>query len=528
MKYLVSLFLFAIAAFSQNPFPPGGVGGTCGALGGDVSGTCAASVVQKINGATPASVATSGNYNDLVNLPTLTTSTPGFSPNQTLAGCGVEYTTGLSFTIGACSYTISGNSYSTGVTNKTLTTADPSNPRIDVIGVDNTSAVFVLTGTPNANPVQPTIDPSTQLALTFVLVPAGSTTPSNSSQTLLYDENTEWTCTPTANINCASTNNPYHGTKDIEATSAVLNNNFTLVKPAAGTTNLSTVNTLVFYIRSKAQWPTGTSGANAARYISLSFLNGSAQVGNQVVLRDGAFGFSSAVTTNYQQISIPIGLFGTGTNLVTTLKASISGPSGSASIGWYIDEVTLQAGNTSTSLPTTLMNLKNAWTSTAAYNTNDVVTNSNVTYAALQPNTNQTPPNASYWLPLSTYTVSRQLGISFNGNGSALSGTLTGCTRAPYSGSATGWYVWADVSGSATIGVRTVAFGSYTGTAGYSGYTDVVNGGTAPSLTSAAQNSSTTMTNWLGITQGNIYCVQVTSPATATVLNVVLAITATN
>ncbi len=264
---------------------------------------------------------------------------------QLLSGCGVEYTSGLIFTVGACNYTVGGATFGSPITTVTLTAADMTNPRIDVIGVDNTGAVFSIPGTAASSPSEPSIDPSTQIGLIFVTVAANATTPSGIGTTLLYDENTEWTCTPTAHINCASTSNPYHGTTDIEATAAVLGNNFTLIKPAAGTTNLATQTSLVFYIRSKAAWPSANgNGPSGRRTLSLVWLNGAAQVGTTVVLADGVFGFNSSNTTAYQQISIPIGLFGTGSSLVTTLTATASGNGGASSFGWYIDEVSLQAG----------------------------------------------------------------------------------------------------------------------------------------------------------------------------------------
>ena len=228
----------------------------------------------------------------------------------------MEYVSGLTFTVGACTYTIGGTQYTSALTSITLAAADPSNPRIDVIIVDNTGTASAITGTAAASPAQPTVDYSTQLPLNLVLVNANATTPSGIATTLIYDENIEWTCASTTHINCASTSNPYHGTKDIEATAAVLGNNFTLVKPAAGTVDLSTQSTLTFYIRSKAQWPTGNgNGANGLRTLSLFWLNGSTQIGVQVVLKDGTFGFASSLTTGYQQISIPLSLFGTGSNL---------------------------------------------------------------------------------------------------------------------------------------------------------------------------------------------------------------------
>lgn len=380
-----------------------GGSGTCAGLVGDVTGACNANTVVKVNNApVPTSAAALGSDpNGALIAVTPSGTTPGYPANQTTSGCGVEYTSGLSFTVGACSYTIAGSAYASPLTNKTLAAADPSNPRIDVIGVDNTSAVFVITGTPGATPQQPTIDPSTQLGLTFVLVPAGGTTPTGIVSTLLYDENVEWTCASTAHINCASTSNPYHGTKDIEATAAVLGNNFTLVKPASGTVDLSTQNTLIFYIRSKAAWPKGAgTGATGARTLSLFWLNGATQVGNQIVINDGAFGFSSANTTNYQQIAIPISLFGAGANVATTLKAQVTGNGGTSSFGWYIDQVTLQSGAGAFSLPVTLMNFKGTWNSSASYAVNDTVVSGGIGYVALKANTNVAVSNLPTWASL--------------------------------------------------------------------------------------------------------------------------------
>lgn len=314
-------------------------------LGGDLSGTPANATVAKINGQAPAPVATTNDYNSLVNLPSLSqpTPTPGLSINQVVSGCGVEYVAGLNFNVGQCNYQISGTNYASAITSVTLASADPTNPRIDVIGV-NATGVFSRSGTPAANPVEPSVDAATELQLRFVYVPAGASAPNNVVTDNIYDENTEWTTAVTSNINAASTNNPYRSTKDAEATNAVLNNNITFTKPASGTVDLGTRNYLSFYIRPKAAWPTGTSGTTAARYLTLFWLNGSTQKGTQVVLRDGQFGFKSS-TLSYQQINIPTSAFAINGVPVTTLEMQVTGSSGSASIGWYVDAITLQGGS---------------------------------------------------------------------------------------------------------------------------------------------------------------------------------------
>lgn len=324
--------------------------------------------------------------------------TSGYPANQPVSGCGVEYVSGLTFTVGACTYTIGGAQYNSPLAGITLDSADATNPRIDVIAVDSTGVAIKITGTPAATPAQPTVDYSTQLPLNLVLIPTMATTPSGIVATQIYIDNAEWTCANSSNINCNSTSNPYAGTKDIEATAAVSGNNFTLTKPMAGTVDLSTQNTLTLYIRSKATWPTANgSGSSGLRTLSLFWLNGSTQVGVQVVIRSGAFGFDSSVTSAYQQITIPVTQFATGANAVTTLKGQISGNGGTSSIGFYIDQVTLQSGNGVISLPATLVNYKGTWNGTANYNQNDLVVSGNVGYVALSVNTNQAVTVASIW-----------------------------------------------------------------------------------------------------------------------------------
>ena len=63
---------------------------------------------------------------------------------------------------------------------KTLSAADPSLPRIDVIAVDSNEHIIVIEGTPAVNPQKPSVDPETQIERTYTLVPRpGATVPGN-------------------------------------------------------------------------------------------------------------------------------------------------------------------------------------------------------------------------------------------------------------------------------------------------------------------------------------------------------------
>jgi hypothetical protein len=107
----------------------------------------------------------------------------------------------------------------------------------------------------------------------------------------------------------------------------------------------------------------------------------------------------------------------------------------------------------------------------------------------------------------------RRIGYVFDGGGSALSGTLDACQVVDFGGTITGVSLIADVSGSATVDVRTVAYSSYTGASSAS----TITASDTPALSSAIKYQDTTLTGWTtSLSANTVVCFHVTSPATAT------------
>jgi hypothetical protein len=290
-----------------------------------------------VNNISPAGLWYSANGNAYVPLAPQGSSNGPIFNDQLISGGGVTWTGLLNFTVAAASYAIVSTNYTSPQTNVTLAPADATNPRIDSIIVDNTGTVSVLTGTPAGSPAAPVPNPTTQLQLTTVTVAANATTPTLNS-ILVYDENvgtpTEWNCTPSANFNCNSTNNPFHLTHDIEATTAVAGNNVVLA--FSSTVNLSTYSTISFNVRNKATWP-------AAKSVSICFENSTVVVGQCIGLKNGIFGFNQANVSSYQQIVIPLSAFAL-TGVVDRVRFQVAG--GGGSIGFYTDWIQIQSALT--------------------------------------------------------------------------------------------------------------------------------------------------------------------------------------
>lgn len=259
--------------------------------------------------------------------------------SELLQGGGVVWTGGLNFTISRAQFRIGGTLYESPETNVTLGAADADDDRIDVFAVQGVSGgagtAVVVAGIPGGPPLEPQIDPSTQIKLTSVIIPEDATAPTITNLDI-YLENTEWTsATNAVTITLASTNFPHAGTKDVEGTNVASASYVQFTKPS-GTISLGDYTNLVFYIRSKALWPV-TKG------ISIVWMNDTTIVGSSVAFKDNTFGFDSSNTSSYQQIVIPLSTFNAGTTAVNRLRMTVVGSGGT--IGWYIDDIILQTGN---------------------------------------------------------------------------------------------------------------------------------------------------------------------------------------
>jgi hypothetical protein len=267
----------------------------------------------------------------------------GILPDGFVSGGTPIWVSGLQFTVTAAQYRIGGTLYTSAEQSITLSAADATNPRIDVIALDNTGTLVKITGTAAASPSEPDVDPATQLEVTFVVVAATATTPTGATNESIYLEDTEWTTTVTGtHITKNSTSNPRTGTKDVEATSAVTGDSILFNK--GSTVSASSYTALVFFIRNKtASW--GTTR------LRISFQSSSGvRVGNIVSVLSGTFGFSTTNTSSYQAVSIPLTAFAIPAGgSIQKLNIAVTG---STAVGWYIDDMVLQlngAGTGSTS-----------------------------------------------------------------------------------------------------------------------------------------------------------------------------------
>lgn len=214
----------------------------------------------------------------------------------------------------------------------TLDAADPDNPRIDVIAVDNTSSVIVIKGTPAANPQKPSIDPETQIELTYVLIPAGATEPENIDQSIIYDENTEWTGAGSGvTVDFDNATSPFHLSKCASVGS--IDKNDTVTFTTGVPVDVTDFKNLILYLKLKA---TMSSRHN----LYAAWMRSGVMVSNEVVLA-----ISKSNVTTWQSIAIQLTSFTWSQSTVDTLRLrwSKSGPN-VAHDGFYLDFVKLETG----------------------------------------------------------------------------------------------------------------------------------------------------------------------------------------
>jgi hypothetical protein len=262
--------------------------------------------------------------------------------NFLVSGGQVVWTSGLSFRISPAIYYIKGVRYTSIEQTETLTAADGSNPRLDILYLDTAGDFDSIAGTAAADPSEPSVDPTTQLKLVTVLVNTGATSPNGISNTNVYLENSEWTATTNqaGQVNFDGLTNPRTGTKAVVITSGA---NGTYANFNSGGNLTIGGGYFVLYIRPSASW--GNKSLIAQLY------NGTVARGNAVTIDDGLFGFNSS-TVSYQQIAIPESAFNLQPGLnVTSIRFTITG--GGSAISFNIDDVVKQANISTTNVSVT-------------------------------------------------------------------------------------------------------------------------------------------------------------------------------
>lgn len=249
---------------------------------------------------------------------------------------------GFDFNVSALGFYIDGVDYTSVATTVTLAASDPTDDRIDIIVVDDTSTVSVVTGTPSTPPVEPTLAWN-EVAVALVLVAAGSTQPVI-LQDLIYNENagspTEWVTstyelggTMLGSVNFASTNSPYIGSVCAEATAT--NNRRGMLWTRTSDTNIQNYTFLPFAFRLGSAVPSTKS-------MNVRFRNsGGTLIGNTVNLFN--YGASRSLAGSWQIVIVPVSAFGNITN-VRSLTALMAGGTILTTATWSMDFMYLTGG----------------------------------------------------------------------------------------------------------------------------------------------------------------------------------------
>lgn len=269
------------------------------------------------------------NIQDLVNI---------VGCNTLLNGGVVSVNNGLVLDITRASYYIGCSPYVSPTSQVTLSAAHGSFGRFDVVVVNTSGAVAVVTGTPSASPVVPQINPITQLALTSVFIPAGATTIGGGfSSITIYDENIEWTSgssLTSGSVNFNNLVNPYHLVKSALTASGTAGN---IYWDTTGILNTYDYSLIKLFVRPNVSFVTASSNYNV--YLR----NGGVQVTAGISLLD--YGFNPNLFGSYQTITIPLADFSFYTDRTNNGKFSGFGfqmTSGSPVLN--IDWIQLQGG----------------------------------------------------------------------------------------------------------------------------------------------------------------------------------------
>ncbi len=265
--------------------------------------------------------------------------------NSIISGGNVVWSlSDLIFHVSPTVYCIGGLQFETTTTiDVTLDAANSTFDRFDIIVVNVSNTAGFVKGVPATDPLVPTPNAATELKLSEVLIQAGATEPGNETGggvafELIYDEQDgqDWTGQDNTggSVNFTASGNPSNGTVHIDTESPLDKNSpkpaFQLNDPTTFDPTTITTPILTLEIEVQVAW-------NNKDKLNLQFLDsGGANLGSQVVIQNGAYGFDASNTASYQILIIPLSDFGTLGTSVKSL-AFTAQPFKNLNIDFFID-----------------------------------------------------------------------------------------------------------------------------------------------------------------------------------------------
>jgi len=309
--------------------------------------------------------------NLLVNDQTIQIQSDTFVTKSLISG-GAEWSgSGLTFSVSVLKYTFTGEVLTSDATQVGLSTGDALYSRIDAIVVDQDGQVTVIQGTPSPDPATPEI-PEEQLLVQLVIVGANETTPSL-QQEYVYLDGSEWTPisyqtsgTQSGTVSFFSTTpTPYQGiyciNSDNDQRTGLRFTRFANI-------NLSGYTLMTLRVRFNNVIPT-TRSLQATLFINTT------QQGAIVNLMN--VGLNRNLTNVWQQVIVPMNLFGSITN-VNRLQLRLAGGTNFQNIQYAVDFIQFQSGLVTPQIQNTIVVQKNG-TSVATRARINIIDGTNVT-----------------------------------------------------------------------------------------------------------------------------------------------------
>lgn len=261
------------------------------------------------------------------------------SKSETYRG-SITHKTGLTFEANGIEYIIGKDIHRINKREITLDTADPTNPRIDIICANELSKLVKISGTPAESPMEPTT-PIDMVKLVTVSVSAGQTMPDLIVDNM-YDENLgsiggEWDVTETTSGDRINLDNVQHvltGSKSISFTNAKTDDCVIFTS----STEISSISfdslTFGVYIPSELE--------DNIHILIRPMLNDQL-LGRTVNATEPITGFNRKITGVYQELTIPISDFSLVSSTFNAFDFCIVTKKDNMAT-FYIDKVRLQKG----------------------------------------------------------------------------------------------------------------------------------------------------------------------------------------